>query len=214
MDDTTHLLLAAGGGDATAFTAFVRATQADVWRFCAHLVDRDAADDLTQGVYVRVAGSMGGFRGDAAARTWLMTIARRVCADHLRAVVRRRRHELPTRPEALAGVPAPQEDPEDDLVATTDLDRLLALLDDDRREAMVLTQVLGMTYAAAAEVAQVPIGTIGSRVARARAELVQSMTSTADMPSPWSDQSHPASHHHQRRNHQRRNHQRRSAPNP
>ncbi len=171
VDDATQLLLAAGDGDTAAFGAFVRATQADVWRFCAHQVDVQAADDLAQDVYVRVAGSMHGFRGDAPARTWLMTITRRVCADHLRGAVRRRRHETTTSPDDLQDRP--------DIVATTDardvssdLERLLAHLSPQRREALVLTQVLGFSYADAATTVGVPIGTIRSRVARARADLV------------------------------------------
>jgi RNA polymerase sigma-70 factor (ECF subfamily) len=171
MDDATQLLLAAGDGDEAAFAAFVRATQADVWRFCAHQVDVQAADDLVQDVYVRVAKSMHGFRGDASARTWLMTITRRVCADHLRRVVRRRRHEAPTRPEDLtdvAGSTATPHEPD----WPVDLDRMLAGLSAERREALVLTQVLGMSYAEAAAAAGVPVGTVRSRVARARADLV------------------------------------------
>lgn len=171
MDDATQLLLAAGDGDAAAFAAFVRATQADVWRFCAHQVDVQAADDLAQDVYVQVAKSMHGFRGDASARTWLMTITRRVCADHLRRVVRRRRHEATTSPEDLrdvAGATATPHEPD----WPVDLDRMLAGLTEERREALVLTQVLGMSYAEAAAAVGVPIGTIRSRVARARADLV------------------------------------------
>ncbi|HEY0509385.1 MAG TPA: sigma factor-like helix-turn-helix DNA-binding protein, partial [Blastococcus sp.] len=56
--------------------------------------------------------------------------------------------------------------------AVTDL---LARLDADRREAFVLTQLLGLPYAEAAEVAGCPVGTIRSRVARARADLVDSL---------------------------------------
>jgi RNA polymerase sigma-70 factor (ECF subfamily) len=52
---------------------------------------------------------------------------------------------------------------------------LLARLDADRREAFVLTQVVGMSYAEAAEVAGCPVGTIRSRVARARADLVAAL---------------------------------------
>lgn len=51
---------------------------------------------------------------------------------------------------------------------------LLDRLDPDRREAFVLTQLLGLSYAEAAEVAGCPVGTIRSRVARARADLVDS----------------------------------------
>jgi RNA polymerase sigma-70 factor (ECF subfamily) len=52
---------------------------------------------------------------------------------------------------------------------------LLARLDPDRREAFVLTQLLGLSYAEAAEVAGCPVGTIRSRVARARADLIDSL---------------------------------------
>jgi RNA polymerase sigma-70 factor, ECF subfamily len=55
---------------------------------------------------------------------------------------------------------------------------LLARLDPDRREAFVLTQLLGLPYAEAAEVAGCPVGTIRSRVARARADLVESLAHT------------------------------------
>ena len=56
-----------------------------------------------------------------------------------------------------------------------DLDDLIARLDRDRREAFVLTQVAGLSYAEAAMVCEVPIGTIRSRVARARADLVEGL---------------------------------------
>jgi len=59
---------------------------------------------------------------------------------------------------------------------STTVTDLLARLDADRREAFVLTQLLGLPYAEAAEVAGCPVGTIRSRVARARADLVESLT--------------------------------------
>jgi RNA polymerase sigma-70 factor (ECF subfamily) len=59
-----------------------------------------------------------------------------------------------------------------DLSGRVDLDDVLARLDDDRRSAFVLTQVLGLQYDEAAEVLDCPVGTIRSRVARARGDLV------------------------------------------
>ena len=53
VDDLTALALAARDGDRVALAAFVRASQAEVWRLCAHLTDRDAADDVTQDAYMR-----------------------------------------------------------------------------------------------------------------------------------------------------------------
>ncbi|MEU8614280.1 sigma factor, partial [Actinoplanes sp. NPDC048791] len=84
-DPLTALALAARSGDADAQAALVRGTQAEVWRFTAALVDPGAADDLTQETYLRAFKALPGFVGRAMVRTWLLGIARRTCADHLRA---------------------------------------------------------------------------------------------------------------------------------
>ncbi|MFI7541559.1 sigma-70 family RNA polymerase sigma factor [Actinoplanes sp. NPDC049599] len=166
-DPLTALALAARGGDAAAQAALVRGTQAEVWRFAAALVDPGAADDLTQETYLRAFKALPGFQGRAQVRTWLLGIARRTCADHLRAVVRRRRLDARLAAHAWTDVPR-QADPAHRLGAAD----LLGRLGEERRTAFVLTQVLGMSYAEAAEIEEVPVGTIRSRVARAREELV------------------------------------------
>jgi RNA polymerase sigma-70 factor (ECF subfamily) len=103
--------------------------------------------------------------GRSSARTWLITIARRVCADAVRDAVRARRL-----------TPAPVRNVDDPAGAVA-VRALVAALEPDRREAFVLTQVLGLSYAEAAEVCSCPVGTIRSRVARARAELVDGLGS-------------------------------------
>src|SRR5690348_17189562 len=90
-DPATALALAARDGDPGAPAALVRATQSDVWRFTAALVDPGSADDLTQETFLRAFRALPAFEGRSSVRTWLLGIARRTCADHLRAVVRRRR---------------------------------------------------------------------------------------------------------------------------
>jgi RNA polymerase sigma-70 factor, ECF subfamily len=165
-DAATDLALRARARDAGAQAAFVRATQTEVWRFTAALVDPGAADDLTQETFLRAFRALPGFEGRSSVRTWLLGIARRVCADHLRAVVRRRR--LDARLAAQAWTEVPQGDPAQRL-GTADLLRALSGV---RRAAFVLTQVLGLSYAEAAAVEDVPVGTIRSRVARAREDLV------------------------------------------
>lgn len=163
MDEWTSLALAAGGGDHLAAQAFVRATQPDVWRLCAHLGDLDAADDLAQEVYLRVFTALRGFRGDAPVRGWLFSIVRRTVADDIAARQRRRRnHEVETH----------RATPTEDHAPTVTLTVLLHELDIDRREAFVLTQVLGYSYALAADICECPVGTIRSRVARAREDLL------------------------------------------
>jgi RNA polymerase sigma-70 factor (ECF subfamily) len=173
VDELTQMALAAAGGDRAAVAAFVRRTQPEVWRLCARLGDRADADDLTQEVYLRALPALARFRADASARTWLLQIARHVCADHVRRSSRRRAlvDRLVQRGEAVEAHPARTE---------VDLDDAIAALQDDRRAAFVLTQVLGLSYAEAAEVCEVPVGTIRSRVARARSDLVAALAGPAD----------------------------------
>src|SRR5947209_7605722 len=91
VDEITALALRARRGDAASASAFVRATQADVWRLCAALGSAQQADDLTQDTYARAFASLHRFQGRSSARTWLLSIARRVCADAVRSAVRERR---------------------------------------------------------------------------------------------------------------------------
>jgi RNA polymerase sigma-70 factor (ECF subfamily) len=160
VDPITEAALRSRRGDASAAAAFVRATQADVWRLCANLADPASADDLTQETYARAFGSLHRFVRRSSARTWLLSIARRVCADAVRAAVRRR--------QAAVAEHRPVGDPAEAVA----LRALLSTLDPARREAFVLTQLVGLSYAEAAEVCGCPVGTIRSRVARARADLV------------------------------------------
>lgn len=166
VDDLTSTALAARDGDQVALARFVRESQADVWRLAAHLVDRGAADDLTQEVYERALKGLHAFRGDSSARTWLLAIARRTCIDTIRTRTRMRTRE--DRLRALAVDRATVPDLQD-----VELEELLAGLDPDRRSAFVLTQLLGYGYAEAAEVCGCPVGTIRSRVARARGDLIE-----------------------------------------
>ena len=169
MEELERFAADAAAGDPLAAAALVRATQTDVWRLCAALGDRDAADDLTQETYLRAFGSLHRFEGRSSLRTWLLAVARRVCADALRA--RRRRPSL----VGMDPVDVEVGDGADRVGESAAVGDLLARLDADRREAFVLTQVVGLSYAEAAAVAGCPVGTIRSRVARARADLVASL---------------------------------------
>jgi RNA polymerase sigma-70 factor (ECF subfamily) len=172
MDELTRLALRAREGDRSALDAFVRRSQADVWRFCAHLGGREHADDLTQSTYLRAWTALARFRGDSSARTWLLAIARRVCADHVRTATRRRR--LVERTPRTDGVEASG-------TGASDLEAMVARLDPDRRAAFVATQILGLPYHDAADALGCPVGTIRSRVARARQELIDALE-TDDLP--------------------------------
>jgi RNA polymerase sigma-70 factor, ECF subfamily len=172
VDELERLAAAAVEGDPLAAAALVRATQCDVWRLCAALGDRQSADDLTQETYLRAFGSLHRFEGRSSLRTWLLSIARRVCADAVRSRRRRRLTLVREDAELEALTAGDGADRVGEGAAVTDL---LARLAPDRREAFVLTQLLGLPYAEAAEVAGCPVGTIRSRVARARADLVEAL---------------------------------------
>jgi RNA polymerase sigma-70 factor (ECF subfamily) len=173
VDDLQQTAADAAAGDPLAAARLVRETQSDVWRLCAALGDPGSADDLTQETYLRAFGSLHRFEGRSALRTWLLTIARRVCADAVRS--RRRRRLTLVRDPAVLERPA-LADTSAEQAGVVDL---LARLDRDRREAFVLTQLLGLSYAEAADVAGCPVGTIRSRVARARADLVDALADGA-----------------------------------
>lgn len=180
VDDLTLLARAAGRGDRSALADLVRATQGDVWRLCAHLVDPGSADDLAQETYLRAIRALPGFRGDAPVRHWLLTIARRACAEEIGARQRGRR--------LMASLATGQNSGSEkvaDASMRTELDLLLAALEPGRRAAFVLTQVLGCSYQEAASICGCPVGTIRSRVARARSDLIAMTTAPAgDLPEP------------------------------
>ncbi|MDP9393902.1 MAG: sigma-70 family RNA polymerase sigma factor [Actinomycetota bacterium] len=172
VTDLVRWARAAAAGDRVAAGAFVRATQHDVWRWHTYLVGRDSAEDLSQETYARAFRALPAFRFESDPRTWLLAIARRVAADELRSRQRRRRLDA-----LLARQPSSDVAPDCSGDVTTDV--LLRGLDADRRAAFVLTQVLGLSYAEAAAVCDCAVGTIRSRVARARADLVAALDQPA-----------------------------------
>ncbi len=178
MDAVTAAALRAAQGDEQALARFVRETQGAVWRLCAHLVEPSAADDVTQEVYLRALPALKGFRGEASARTWILSIARNTCADELR-----RRGRGKALVERLVGHSRGRDRVVPDPAGEIGTTALVGGLDADRREAFVLTQLLGLTYAETAAVCGCEIGTVRSRVSRARADLVAALEdSSGDEP--------------------------------
>jgi RNA polymerase sigma-70 factor (ECF subfamily) len=164
-DELNRLVKAASSGDPDALAELVRRTQGDVWRFVAHLAGVQVADDLTQETYLRALRSLPTFGHRAPVRVWLLAIARRVVATHFDQAAReqRRRQRLAAQPADPAG-----GDPGEALA----LGELVDALSREQRDAFVLTQVLGLSYTDAASVCGCPVGTIRSRVARARNRLI------------------------------------------
>ncbi|WP_267241988.1 sigma-70 family RNA polymerase sigma factor [Streptomyces sp. PR69] len=187
----TGWALKARGGDREAVEQFVRALHRDVWRYVAALsADRQSADDLTQDTFVRALGSLHRFEGRSSARTWLLTIARRTVVDSLRRAAARPRLAGADDWQSAAERAQPRGLPGfEDGVALLEL---LALLPAERRDAFVLTQLLGLPYAEAAQVCRCPVGTVRSRVARARATLMDLLYEAEDTETRSAEPAAPA----------------------
>ncbi|MER6698679.1 sigma-70 family RNA polymerase sigma factor [Streptomyces fimicarius] len=169
-DDVTTWALGAAAGDADAFGHVFRALHHDVRRYVSVLADdAQVADDLVQETFLRAVSTVHLFQGRGSARAWLLTIARRTVVDNLRRAASRPRLADTPDWQFVAECSQPRDLPGfDEGIA------LMALVDalpDDRRQAFVLTQLLDMPYDDAALTTACPVGTIRSRVSRARTTL-------------------------------------------
>lgn len=164
VDHVTVLAMRAKTGDRRALDDFVAATLSDVLGVCRYLGRPSDPDDLAQETYTRALAAIHRFRGDGSARAWLLSIARRVCADATRREIRGRQLD-----EKLVADLIHKNHHDETWL---EVDDLLSILDNERRTAFVLTQLVGLSYEEAAESMGCPIGTIRSRVARARQQLL------------------------------------------
>jgi RNA polymerase sigma-70 factor (ECF subfamily) len=157
------LLRAHAVGDPDAFATLVRRHQDRLWAVALRtLGDRDEAADAVQDALISAYRSADRFRGDSAVTTWLHRIVVNACLDRVR-----RRAARPT-------TPLPEHDiagPEVDTDVVLDVQAALQRLPEDQRTAIVLVDMEGFSVADAAEIMNVPTGTVKSRCARGRARL-------------------------------------------
>jgi RNA polymerase sigma factor (sigma-70 family) len=174
-----------GEQDRARFQSVVQPYLADAYSLARWLTgDRADAEDVVQEACLQAFRGIGGFAG-INARAWLLTIVRRTAYNWLRenrsgALVMV--DDLPAIEERQAGKCAAlaqgAETPETALIAKTDAMRLtsaIAALPLPFREALVLRDVQELDYREIAEVTKVPIGTVMSRLARARRRLLESL---------------------------------------
>jgi RNA polymerase sigma-70 factor, ECF subfamily len=173
MDRLSSLVEEARHGSSSAMEEFVRSSYVEVRRLCASLVDEASAQDLTQETFLRVVRQLPRFRGESSARTWIFSIAHHICMDELRARTRARRPAMHDTASNRSIGPDPAES-----ACVADF---IAGLEPDRRAAFVLTQLFGLSYAEVATLADCAAGTVASRVARARSQLIATMELGEDL---------------------------------
>jgi RNA polymerase sigma-70 factor (ECF subfamily) len=171
VDDTT--LRRAQRGEDAAFTRLVQIYERPVFALLGRMLGpggrRDRVEDLAQETFLRVFRALPGFRpaGPARLSTWILTIATRLALDELRRL-------RPARSlEDAAAVVAP-----DDAAAPAErarmraaLARAVAGLSDEQRAVFLLREVHELEYQEIAEALEVDLGTVKSRLSRARAAL-------------------------------------------
>jgi RNA polymerase sigma-70 factor, ECF subfamily len=157
-------------GDADAFEDLVRAFLPDVYRMALHIVREPAtADDVAQDTFVKAYRAIGRFAWRAKFSTWLFAIARNTAVEAKRTTTRRRRLDAPR------DAPSPP-DPSLRLALRTAIDSLPAEL----REAFLVIEVSGFSYPEASTILSVPVGTLKSRMYRARRLLIAELDEMED----------------------------------
>lgn len=167
----SELADAARGGDRDALDALLRRHFDLVHAVCRRITSHpEDALDATQEALVAVVRGIGRYDGRAAFTTWLYRVATNAALDE----VRRRSRRLPTVDEIdEIGGPAPGSSPESAAVARVDVERALSMIAPPLRAAVVLRDCCDLEYGSIAEVLDVPIGTVRSRIARGRSALAK-----------------------------------------
>jgi RNA polymerase sigma-70 factor (ECF subfamily) len=161
--------------DAAAFTSLVELYDESLRRLAFRLLgDRDAMDDVLQEAYVKAFRSLPRFRGGSTLGTWLYRIVYNACLDELRRV-----RAIRTVPLELDAV-GEASDPAVAVVGAGELADALASLPPEQRAAVLLVDAEGFDYRAAADVLGVEVGTVASRLNRARTSLRRALSPTRE----------------------------------
>jgi len=132
--------------------------------------DASAADDLVQDTLERAISRWHQRHSDGDTRTWLFTILHNLAVNHLRRAARRGR-ELPLDDAGEPDVATPST--QEDALRHADILAAVGQLPDDQRGLLLLVSIEDVSYAEAARILDIPIGTVMSRLARARARLLK-----------------------------------------
>lgn len=173
-----QLILNAQKGDLPSFNTIVTRHERVVYNVCLRMLrDASLAEDVTQDTFIKAWTAINSFRGGLV-RPWLLRIATNRCYDVLRAKGRRPAdslddQEVETEPawSSQSGIAEHPEDHASRRELSSFLERALASLPDDQRMAILLSDVHGHSYEEVASITGVAVGTVKSRISRARGRL-------------------------------------------
>ena len=171
--DEQELVEALKRGEAKAFERLVHAFQHRVFGISLRMLgDQSEAEEVAQEVFLRVYRSIREFRGESRLSTWLYSITSRLCLNRLQSIKRQPRGAESALTRIANGNPGPAARAE-----ATELEaavhQAIASLDEDRRIIVVLRDLHGLSYEEIAEALAIELGTVRSRLHRARMELKQ-----------------------------------------
>jgi RNA polymerase sigma-70 factor (ECF subfamily) len=170
-------------GDKTAFDLLVRKYQHKIAKLISRYVrDRREVEDVTQEALIKAYRAIGGFRGESAFYTWLYRIAVNTAKNYLESQGRRppgtdmeiETAELTDGGASLREQATPERQMLTDEIANT-VNRVIEGLPEDLRTAITLREIEGMSYEEIAQVMDCPIGTVRSRIFRAREAVDQEL---------------------------------------
>jgi len=176
-DTTRALILAAVRGDMDAFSALVSEHQTMVYHLALSMVHhREDALDVSQEVFLKLYRFLPSFQFESAFTTWLYRLTKNTALDFLRSAKRRSKASLDHLTEQGMTLPDPEEqhDPYTETVASERrmlLYRAIARLSDSHREILVLHAFCGLSYEEIAETLNIELGTVKSRLNRAKQQL-------------------------------------------
>jgi RNA polymerase sigma-70 factor (ECF subfamily) len=183
MDDESSLIARARGGDRAALDRLLRMHYDTVRAVCKRIViDHHAAEDATQAAMIAVVRALPGFDGRARFSTWLYRIATNAAIDEIRRIRRR-----PVPVDHTRVQPASVPDRADWVTDRIAFEEALGRVSDEYRPALVLRHVADLDYEAIAEVLDLPVGTVRSRLARGRGQLMEALGNPDGTPARQKD---------------------------
>lgn len=189
-EDEMLIIQKVRAGDVDAFELLVREYEKNVYNLALRMVKNpDDAADMTQEAFIKAYNSLSSFRGDSKFSVWLYRIVSNVCLDYLRSVSRHPTVSLSVEndegEETELDIPDESKSPEELLeckLTRESVRRGLEALPEDYRQILLLREIQGLSYDEISEILSLELGTVKSRIFRARKKLCEFLLRDGNIP--------------------------------